>query len=60
MAEDRIHRFALGYEPPQLTPSLLRRYDIDLPQGGIEAVNQSVLVVAYTPANASRPRSDAG
>ncbi len=44
--DGRIHRFALGYEPPQLTPSLLRRYGFE---GALEEVNQSVLVVAYSP-----------
>ncbi|MBZ0111918.1 MAG: hypothetical protein K8J08_05630 [Thermoanaerobaculia bacterium] len=43
----QIHGFWLGYEPPQITPELAERYDLD-PSLPTEVVNQSVLAVAYT------------
>lgn len=48
----RIHGFWLGYEPPQLTRRIADLYDLEpaLDEGQL---NQSVLVVAYSPPPAS-------
>ncbi len=46
VASDRIHGFGLGYEPPQLTPEVARRYGVEA--APVTELNQSVLVVTYS------------